>query len=216
MNGKGQINAGVAPQEVDWDADTQQAINEAAQRFVDCFEGSEVMPGWQLLSSVGPIFMRAGSANLVELNDEQSRKLVELSEADPAAFDLAAYTASRYVAVGALIPADKFPPSLRLFAGEVLAGERQRPKVRGRQASDTYLRLTKYLLARFVDAKTQIPLSKNKYRERESVSACCIVAEAFTNAGRFTTSEQVHSLCYDQNYHHLREFAECMNLLNFD
>ena len=97
----------------------------------------------------------------------------------------------------------ELPTSLRLFAALALTGELERPKRKGRPFSTGEIeRSHQYSLVLLTHQLSGIPISRND--TSDAFSACDAVAQAWTNAGKYTTFAQIRSLCYDKPYSEIR------------
>jgi hypothetical protein len=191
----------------------EDQLDMVVAKFFRLIAGKEMIPGWRALFMFDVQYLETTKQRVPYLEGEQLEQLLSLAEKWPDAFDAAGYLAGFAVAAG--IP---MAPNLCLFAAEVLASERQRPKQRGRPLADGKLAaLYQIALVRFLNEKADLPIARNRENSGDaSFNACQAVAEAFTRAGHRTTFEQVASLIYDAPHRELRETARAIGMLNFN
>jgi hypothetical protein len=197
----------------------EEQLDKVVGQHLKVVTGKEIIPGWRALFMLGVELRELGKKPdgqpvvVPRMQDRQMDDLLRLAETWPDAFDAAGYTAGMSLAAGLALA-----PKLSLFAAKVLAGERKRPKQRGRPLSDGKLKaLYQIALVRFLHEKADLPVARNRENSVEaSFNACQAVAEAFTRAGQRTTFDQVASLIYDAPHQALREMAKSIGMLDFN
>lgn len=191
-------------------AEIDAALESAVANFLSEMGNRKPIHGWKILLQIGYHIEQVGSAHIPVMSDENLAALVKLAGANPYAHDGARYLAAQLVAVGRVIPMP-----LRLFAGQLLAGEIRRPRQVGRPPGDDALMVAwQYSLAMFTHRNGGVPLGRStdqKPTAEISFSACDAVAEAFTKCGRRLTYEKMKSICYDASYADVRRLGEWLD-----
>ena len=190
-------------------AEIEAALEDIAKNFLAEMGGRNAMPGWAIMFRHDVQFETIGMATIPTLPDTSLVLLLDLAESNPHAYDAASYLAAMQIAAGLALPIPR-----RLFAGQALAGEIERPTQKGRPlADDVILRVYQYMLAVFTHKHGVLSLSRND--ASETFSACDAVAEAFTRAGRNTTFAAMKSLCYDLQFSNIRALGAWLNNQHF-
>lgn len=167
----------------------------------------DAMPGWVLHKKYGVRMLRLESGALTVFSDEALIQILIDAKTDAEAFDLACRAVADRVLVNAPLP-----DNARVFASSVLTGVRKRPKSGRGHSKGALLRILQYLLCCSVRDEYGLPLTQNDqpspYRDREPLSACGLVADAFTAAGKRTTSEALRRLCAHKDFAKHRQVAD--------
>lgn len=179
-------------------------------------EQSEQIKGWYMMRAFGvearwfylkqPDALGREKVRVHLIVEEYAERLVALAETHPDAFDLACYIGgSHWGLVGHKGFCSK---SIRAFSAQVLQGKVKRPKRRGAPKGKTaFLRLQQYTLCRWVVETSSLKLTRNVSPSGDSVSACDLVAAAFSEAGMHVTYSQLLDLCKKPNYKEIRDLS---------
>lgn len=177
------------------------------------FEDMEDVPAPHVLRLLPLDLPKLLLGNPLDLSDDDVRALVKRTGTDPDAFEAASYLASLYH-----VHREPMPPTLHTFAWRVLRGKRQKPKGRRGRPRDGGLpsRLGTLMLIHLLHHRCGIPIGENRdpdaKKDAAPLTACRLVAEAMTRAGRPTTHRGLESLCYDNAPKHVeaRAFFEAL------
>ena len=190
-------------------AEIQAALESAARSYLAEMGDAKPMPGWVVMFRHDVQFQTVGMATIPTLPESGLATLLEMATHNPHAYDAAKYLAAMQIAAGW-----ELPNQLRLFTGQALVGEIERPVQEGRpMANDVLIKTIQFSLAVFTHKRGGLPLARNDVSE--SFSACDAVAEAFTRAGRHTTYAAVKSLCYDSAYSDIRALGAWLDGQHF-
>ncbi|MDE3240283.1 MAG: hypothetical protein KGN33_15090, partial [Paracoccaceae bacterium] len=169
-----------------------------AKGIIEASKDNEPIRGWRSLFEIGFSFQEYSRGKIPVLTEQGYGILLHRAATEPNAFDAATYVAGMSIAAQHPIP-----PSLLLFASRVLTGEVVRPKQRGRPVTkNIYFPVFQYFLIIFVAKKYAIQIGRStdkKAGRASSLSACDIVANAFSRAGRKTPYSVLRSICYDDS-----------------
>lgn len=141
-----------------------------------------------------------------KIEEEQAERLVKFAEGNTDAFDLACYIGgSHWGLVGSSIACSE---SIRCFSAGVLCGKIKRPKRNGRpKGAQLYLRILQYGLCLWAAENSTLTLTRNVSPSGDAVSACDLVAAAFSEAGMHVTYSQLLDLCQKKNFKEIRDMS---------
>jgi hypothetical protein len=191
-------------------ASLEVALENEARRTLAELDSKKSLPGWHTLPSFGQNVMRVGPITIPKMTDDQAAALVKLAETDPHAFDAASYVAGLHVTALHLTGGRGFPAPLRIFAARVLRDELRRPERPGRSKGNPIWPVRLLVLCHAA-ALSGIPLTGGRERKGPgTVTACAMVAEAFTRAGRHVDESYLAKLCHHPGYAEIRALAEAL------
>jgi len=183
----------------------QIKANIAAKRILRAATLKVPIGGWTALLDANILLEINTSAR--DIPEQKLTSLLKLAKSEPLAFQAAKALAAEQVAAG-----EPVAPSLRNFISDVLSEKVERPKQQGnRPRDDVLLRVMQYVLIRKVASDFGVSIASGERTPSSKThmpSACEIVAEAFSIAGKHTTKAQMKSLVYDANADHLRKLGD--------
>lgn len=166
----------------------------------------DALRGWALLHKYGvrPAWSDGPERAPLMVSNERLKPLLDDAKTDGAAFDLAC----RVIADRVLVDAP-MPDFARVFAAAVLTGLRTRPKSGRGHGGRVTLRMVQYLLCLEVKAEFEIPLTPNDepspHRGGDFLTACELVADAFTAAGSHVEARKLKDYCYHKSHSDMRK-----------
>jgi hypothetical protein len=187
----------------------EERLDKLVRDYLAEFGRKDIVPGWRALSMFGFQTKKVGEGQISYLEGEPLERLLSLTGEWQDAFDAAAYLAAQALAAGI-----DLPPSLRIFAAEVLLGDKARPVRKGRPLEQgKLLALWQISLVYFLHEKAGLPIARNRENSHSGqFNACEAVATAFCRAGKHTTFEKIAGLIYDSGYSDLRDTAKVIKL----
>ncbi len=198
----------------------EKALDKLVRNLLEKTSDERMPAGMPVIMQLGSSWWLTenGKSKFPMLTDAKAAELVERAKFDPHAFDAASYLAAVQFSLGKRTVLIDCPNSLVSFGVSVLSGDLKRPTQRGRKhRTDILLVMLQYALCRLVANTLRLPLGKNiasREKEARTLSACELVAEAFTRAGATVTAKHLESFCYDAGFAQVREVAKACGLLD--
>jgi hypothetical protein len=128
--------------------------------------------------------------------------LLKKAKYDLRTFELAKYLSSKQLGFGPV-----YSPALQQFAASVLSNKEDWPTHKGGRPynAGSLMDICRYIITLQIVAGSDVKL--NRADETGGVSACDIVARAFSDEGYLTTRGRVKSICYDTGFARFRAAA---------
>ncbi|MDV7145630.1 hypothetical protein R3X27_23350 [Tropicimonas sp. TH_r6] len=134
----------------------------------------------------------------IYVEDEIARELIELAKSEPELFDLCSSICAKSLLAGANLSSP-----FADFAGKILSGSQERPKVRNRPRKRNWAE--QYFIFCLVQtAHHEFGLTTTRNDEGGQTSACDAVAESLTVCGRKTPYGRVKDLMVGTSYKNIR------------
>jgi hypothetical protein len=198
----------VATKEQTARSELEFAFTAKAIEYLEHFETMQLVDGAVTLFSLGITFKDIDGIRYPQITDEQLQELLIRAQSEADAFRGALYIARLWMARRTQLPDKLLSLVLSALRGNVVKSKGGRNR-----APDTPLRAFMYAWALFIHQNSpDIPLVRSEHKTKgwTDWSACDLVARAFSDAGKYTTFQQVKSYCYDESYWHVRAAASMM------